>query len=60
VAFELIPRAASEIKGKNKYELLSVNEAEEKKNHCRKYVMQRGGRWELSQNGLRLLDMLTE
>ena len=60
VAFELIPRAASEIKGKNKYQLLSVNEAEEKANHCRRYVMQRGGRWELAPHGLTLLDMLTE
>lgn len=60
VAFELIPRAASEIKGKGKYQLLSVNEAEEKANHCRRYVMQRGGRWELAPNGTRLLDMLLE
>lgn len=60
VAFELIPRAASEIKGKGKYQLLSVNEAEEKANHCRRYVMQRGGRWELAPNGQRLLDMMTE
>ena len=35
IPFELIPRAASEIKTKNKYQLLSVNEAEEKKNPCR-------------------------
>jgi murein DD-endopeptidase MepM/ murein hydrolase activator NlpD len=60
VAFESIPRAASEIKGKGKYQLLSVNEAEEKTNHCRRYVMQRGGRWELAPNGTRLLDMMLE
>ena len=32
VAFELIPRAASEIKGKARFQLLSVNEAEYQKN----------------------------
>ena len=32
VAFELIPRAASEIKGKAKFQLLSVNEPEYHKN----------------------------
>ena len=60
VAFELTPRAASEIKGKNKYQLLSVNETEEKANHCRKYVMQRRARGELAPNGTRLLDMMME
>ncbi len=60
VAFEVIPRAASEIKTKNKYQLLSVNEAEEKKNPCRRFVIQRGSRWELTQHGTSLLDMYTE
>jgi murein DD-endopeptidase MepM/ murein hydrolase activator NlpD len=59
MAFELIPRAASEIKGKGKYQLLSVNEAEYHKNPCRKLVAQKGGRWELSTRGENLLDLLT-
>lgn len=61
VAFELIPRAASEIKGKNKYQLLSVNETEEKANHCRKYLRQFRGRWALSPNsGTELLEMMLD
>ena len=60
VAFELIPRAASEIKSKGQYQLLSVNEAEEKTNHCRKYVRQHGARWELTNNGLRLVEMIID
>jgi len=59
VAFELIPRAASEIKGKTKYQLLSVNEAEYRKNPCRRLVIQRGSRWELATRGVNLLDLLT-
>ena len=46
VPFELIPRAASEIKGKSKYQLISVNEPEEKKNPCRRLVIQHGSRWD--------------
>ena len=48
VAFALMPRAASEIKGKAKFQLLSVNEEEEKAHPCRKLVVQRGGHWELA------------
>jgi murein DD-endopeptidase MepM/ murein hydrolase activator NlpD len=59
VPFEVIPRAASEIKGKGKYQLLSVNEAEEKKNPCRRLVVQRGTRWELAPHGISDLDLLT-
>jgi peptidoglycan LD-endopeptidase LytH len=59
VAFELIPRAASEIKGKAKFQLLSVNEAEYHKNPGRRLVAKRGARWELTSHGLELLDMLT-
>jgi murein DD-endopeptidase MepM/ murein hydrolase activator NlpD len=60
IPFELIPRAASEIKGKSKYQLLSVNEAEEKQNPCRRMVIQRGSRWELAPKGINALDLLTE
>jgi murein DD-endopeptidase MepM/ murein hydrolase activator NlpD len=60
VPFELIPRAASEIKGKNKYQLISVNEPEEKKNPCRRLVVQRGAHWQLAPHGINALDLLTE
>jgi murein DD-endopeptidase MepM/ murein hydrolase activator NlpD len=59
VAFELIPRAASEIKGKAKFQLLSVNEAEYHKNPARRLVARKGARWELTSHGLNLLEMLT-
>lgn len=59
VAIQLIPRAASEIKGKGKFILLSVNEAEEKKNPARRLVVKKGSHWELSSHGLNLLELLT-
>ncbi len=59
VPFEVIPRAASEIKGKSKYQLLSVNEAEYRKNPCRRLVTQKGARWQLTNRGINLLDLLT-
>jgi murein DD-endopeptidase MepM/ murein hydrolase activator NlpD len=59
VAFSLMPRAASEIKGKARFQLLSVNEAEEKANPCRKLVVQRRGRWELTDRALHELELLT-
>lgn len=57
--YELIPRAASEIKGGTKFRLLSVNEAEYRKNPCRRLVTQRGGRWELTSRGVNVLELLT-
>jgi murein DD-endopeptidase MepM/ murein hydrolase activator NlpD len=57
--FELIPRAASQIQGTAKYQLLSVNEAEEAKNHCRRLVTHQGKHWQLAGNGISLLDLLT-
>ena len=59
VAIELIPRATSEIKAKGKYTLLSVNEAEQKKNPARKFVSKRGSRWELTSHGIGYLTLLT-
>lgn len=59
VPFELIPRAASEIKGKARFQLLSVNEAEYHKNPARRLVAKRGTRWELTSHGLNLLELLT-
>ena len=58
IPFELIPRAASEIKGKGQYQLVSVNEAEDQKNPCRHLVARRGTRWELTNHGEELLELL--
>jgi len=59
VPFALIPRAASEIKAKATFQLLSVNEAEYRKNPCRRLVTPKGKRWELASRGLNLLKLLT-
>jgi murein DD-endopeptidase MepM/ murein hydrolase activator NlpD len=59
VAFAFMPRAASEIKGAAKYQLLSVNESEYRAHPCRKLVVPHGGRWELTDKGQRELDLLT-
>jgi len=59
VPFALLPRAASEIKGTAKVQLLSVNEAEYRANPCRKLVVQRGSRWQLTDKGLREIELLT-
>ena len=59
VPFALMPRASSEIKSAAKFQLLSVNESVEKANPCRKLVVQRGGRWQLGDAGLRQLELLT-
>jgi murein DD-endopeptidase MepM/ murein hydrolase activator NlpD len=56
--FEVIPRAASEIKTKSRVLLLSVNADERQKHPCRKLVVQKRGRWELANNGLHLIDLL--
>lgn len=56
--FQLIPHTAAEIKSGSKYQLLGVNAAECAKNPCRKLVKQRGSRWELTNKGTSLLDLL--
>jgi hypothetical protein len=48
------------LQGQAKYRLLSVNEAEEARNPCRKLVRQVRGRWQLAPNGVSLLDLLTQ
>jgi murein DD-endopeptidase MepM/ murein hydrolase activator NlpD len=58
--FELIPRAASQMKGAAPYQLLSVNAAECAKNPCRRLVTRRGAHWQLGGEGINLLDLLTE
>ncbi|MCI0745312.1 MAG: M23 family metallopeptidase [Verrucomicrobia subdivision 3 bacterium] len=57
--YELIPRTASETKGKAPVQLLSVNEAEYRKNPCRRLVIKRGNRWELTARGQNLISLLT-
>lgn len=59
VAFALMPRAESEIKSRGKFQLLSVNEAEERANPCRHLVVKRNGHWQLGNEGLREVELLT-
>jgi len=59
VAFALLPRAASEIKSSAKFQLLSVNEAVQRADPCRKLVVKRGSRWQLTDKGVRELELLT-
>jgi hypothetical protein len=59
VPIELIPRAANEIASRDRFRLLSVNEAEYRRNPCRQLVRQRSGRWELASRGINLLELLT-
>ncbi|MGZ5529975.1 MAG: M23 family metallopeptidase [Limisphaerales bacterium] len=56
--FQLIPHTAAEVKSGSKYQLLTVNAAEYAKNPCRKLVKQRGSRWELTNKGTSLLELL--
>jgi len=59
IPFELIPRAPSELKTRARFQLLSVNEAELRRNPCRKLVTRRNGKWQLADNGVHLLELLT-
>lgn len=59
VPFVLMPRAASEIKSPARIQLVSVNETEQKANPCRRFVVRRGSRWELANDGLRAVELLT-
>ncbi len=59
VPIVLIPRAASEIKFDARVQLLSVNEAEQQKNPCRKIVVKQNGLWKLAPNGVSLIELLT-
>jgi murein DD-endopeptidase MepM/ murein hydrolase activator NlpD len=58
VPFVLMPRAESEIKSRAKFQLLSVNEDEEKAEPCRRLVVKRGSRWQLTDAGIRQLELL--
>lgn len=57
--FQLIPRSNREIVSSARIQLLSVNEEELTRHPCGRVLVKRGGRWELSQSGARLLDLLT-
>ena len=57
--FQLMPLTATEIKGPEKFQLRSVNETVERANPCGHLVVERGGRWELTDKGLRELELLT-
>lgn len=59
VPFELIPRAASEIQGTGKSQLLSVNQAEFERAGCRRLVFKKGSKWILTASGENLLSLLT-
>jgi hypothetical protein len=56
--FQLTPRSLSEMSGKAHFQLLSVNEGEQKKNPCRRLVTRKGARWELTSHGVQLLELL--
>jgi len=60
VAFALMPRAASEIHGSSRIQLLSVNDPEEQANPCRHLVVRRNGHWQLTETGLRELELLID
>lgn len=56
--YKMIPRTGSEMQGKNRIELLSVNAEERAKNPCRKLVAQQGAGWRLTQTGLNFINLL--
>ena len=57
--YELIPRAASEVKSKSKVVLLSVNAAEQQQHSCRKLVTRdKRGQWQLGNAGQHLISLL--
>jgi len=59
VPIRAIPLPEEALKSRNKYHLVSVNADEYKVNPCRKLVRRKGKQWELGENGVRLLDLLT-
>src|ERR1043166_2436990 len=59
VPYELIPRAASEIKSKAGAQLVSVNEPEYHKTPGRRLVTPKGSHWELTSHGSAWRDLLT-
>jgi hypothetical protein len=60
VPIQIIPRTASEIKSKTRFQLLSVNAAVQQENPCRKLVTKRGNAWQLTSQGIDYLELLCE
>ena len=60
VPFQIIPRAASEIQSKSRYQILSVNAAVQHDCPCRHLVIKRGNSWSLTTRGTDLLELITE
>lgn len=58
VPCEVIPRAASELKSQSRFQLLTVNEAEQQQHGCKRLVVRKGDRWQLAPGGEELLDLL--
>jgi murein DD-endopeptidase MepM/ murein hydrolase activator NlpD len=59
IPVQLTPRTLGEVKNyPATYHLLSVNDTEEKKNGCRKFLAQRAGKWELTPEALQHLNLL--
>lgn len=58
VPFQLLPRSASEMPGKERLTLLSVNEPEQARHPCRKLVARKDGQWDLTASGARLVDLI--
>ena len=59
IPIAVFPHAAGDFTGmKTRVKLLSVNEAEYQRNHCRKLVTKRGSRWELTPHGAELVALL--
>lgn len=56
--FRFIPRTAAEIPGKARYQVVSVNEAEQRARPCGKLVVKRQGQWQLTRAGESLLSLL--
>ena len=57
--YQVTPRAAGEMTGKTRFQLLSVNQVEQQKNPCRRLVTRKGVHWELTGHGLQLLELLS-
>jgi hypothetical protein len=60
VPIEITPRAASEFKSKARFQVLSVNAAEQQEHPCRKLVTRAGKGWQLTSHGTDLLDLICE
>jgi peptidoglycan LD-endopeptidase LytH len=58
IPIALFPHPGADFTSKTQIKLLSVNEAEYQRNHCRKLVTKRSGRWELTGTGRQLVELL--